>query len=130
MGDNRNIITYTEEDRSVQFESHRPSKLKINALSNFGDRGVDAMNVISEYVASNWFDFYDQRYCTFIGVKQFITKIRSLFPNVLPNTFDSETYKIIHTGVSNKAKAINKKTYDKGETSQRYSLLCKENYKV
>ena len=109
MGDNRNIITYTEEDRSVQFESHRLSKLKINALSNFGDRGVDVMNVISEYVASNWFDFYDQRYCTFIGVKQFITKIRSLFPNVLPNTFDSETYKIIHTGFSNKAKAINKK---------------------
>ena len=66
MGDNRNIITYTEEDRSVQFESHRLSKLKINALTNFGDRGVDAMNVISEYVASNWFDFYDQKYCTFI----------------------------------------------------------------
>ena len=53
MGDNRNNITYTEEDRSVQFESHLLSKVKINALSNFGDRGVDAMNVISEYVASN-----------------------------------------------------------------------------
>ena len=46
MGDNSNI-TYTEEDRSVQFESHLLSKVKINALSNFGDKGVDVMNVIS-----------------------------------------------------------------------------------
>ena len=56
MGDNRNNITYTEEDRSVKFESHLLYKFKINALSNFGYRGVDVMNLISEYVAPNWFD--------------------------------------------------------------------------
>ena len=101
------LITYTEEERSVQFESYKLSKTKMDAICS--NKTVDIMNQISEYVAENWFDFYNLEYCSFISSKSFITKIRNIFPKILSNTFDSETYKLIHTCFNNKSLAIKRK---------------------
>ena len=61
------LITYTEEERSVQFESYKLSKTKMDAICS--NKTVDIMNQISEYVAENWFDFYNLEYCSFISSK-------------------------------------------------------------
>ena len=102
-------ITTEEADRSLQIESWKLSKLKIKSIYNTGCNNRDASNEVSEYVCSHFYDFFNIDTWTFVTQTDFITMIREAFPKSMSNTFDSETYKIIHTGYSNKVKAMVKK---------------------
>ena len=110
LSDNEtNKITTEEADRSLQIESFQLSKLKIKSIYNTGCNNRDASNEVSEYVCSHFYDFFNIDKWSFVGQQKFITMIREAFPKSMTNTFDSETYKIIHTGYSNKVKAMVKK---------------------
>ena len=115
-------ITTEEADRSLQIESWKLSKLKIKSIYNTGCNNRDASNEVSEYVCSHFYDFFNKETWSFVCQEKFITMIRKAFPKSMSNTFDSETYKLIHTGYSNKVKAMVKKLTirEKVERDRKY----------
>ena len=115
-------ITTEEADRSLQIESWKLSKLKIKSIYNTGCNNRDASNEVSEYVCSHFYDFFNKETWSFVTQTDFITMIRKAFPELMSNTFDSETYKLIHTGYSNKVKAMVKKLTirEKVERDRKY----------
>ncbi len=115
-------ITTEELDRSLQIESWKLSKLKIKSIYNTGCNNRDASHEVSEYVCSHFYDFFNIDTWSFVSQENFITMIREAFPKSMSNTFDGSTYKLIHTGYSNKVKAMVKKLTirEKVERDRKY----------
>lgn len=105
------ISEYKQKEATITkiFESYELSDVKFDGIITYAEKILKVKNDISVYIFDNIESFLSDMSRQFINQKTFITKLRSLFPNILPNHVDGETYKEIHTNYSNTMSLVNKK---------------------